>query len=148
MLTTPTMPTTPKKWSVEPCQIFSWIRHWRADSSDKGAKTWFSVYYKCQKSPKKIAFHLPTGGYSLLNLPWRYPRTKAATYKWIGPFRGYFRNAWVLVIYWRSEFNHRKMFGKLNALRQLLACYKFGEIGALVLCALRLPKALKRILCQ
>ena len=24
-----------------------------ADSSDEGAKIWFSGYYKCQKSPKK-----------------------------------------------------------------------------------------------
>ena len=33
-----------------------------ADSSDEGAKIWFSGSYKCQKSPKKIAFDLPTGG--------------------------------------------------------------------------------------
>ena len=33
-----------------------------ADSSDEGAKKWFSGYYKCQKSSKKIDIHLPTGG--------------------------------------------------------------------------------------
>ena len=33
-----------------------------ADSSDEGAKIWFLGYYKCQKSPKKITFHLPTEG--------------------------------------------------------------------------------------
>ena len=50
-----------------------------AESSDEGAKIWLSGYYKCQKSQKKIAFHLPTGGwhaptggYSPLALPWRH----------------------------------------------------------------------------
>ena len=33
-----------------------------ADSSDEGAKIWFSGYYKCQKISEKIAFHLPMGG--------------------------------------------------------------------------------------
>ena len=32
-----------------------------ADSSDEGAKIWFSGYYKCQNL-RKITFHLPTGG--------------------------------------------------------------------------------------
>ena len=38
------------------------IFHRGTDSSDEGAKITFSGYYKCQKSPKKITFHLPTGG--------------------------------------------------------------------------------------
>ena len=33
-----------------------------ADSSDEGAKIWFPEYYKGQKYPKKIVFHLPMGG--------------------------------------------------------------------------------------
>ena len=51
-----------------------------ADSSDEGAKIWFSGYYKCQKSPKKLLFTFRRGlacsdggGYHLLALPWRHP---------------------------------------------------------------------------
>ena len=33
-----------------------------ADSFDEGTKIWFSGYYICQKSPKKMTFHIPTGG--------------------------------------------------------------------------------------
>ena len=32
-----------------------------ASSSDEGAKIRFLGYFDCQKSPKKIVFHLPTG---------------------------------------------------------------------------------------
>ena len=32
-----------------------------ADSSDEGAKRWFSGYYKCQKSPKKSLFTFRRG---------------------------------------------------------------------------------------
>ena len=32
-----------------------------ADSSDEGAKIWFSGYYKCQKSPKKSLFTFRRG---------------------------------------------------------------------------------------
>ena len=32
-----------------------------ADSSDEGAKIWFSEYYKCQKSPKKSLFTFRRG---------------------------------------------------------------------------------------
>ena len=32
-----------------------------ADSSDKGAKIWFSGYYECQKSPKKLCFTFRRG---------------------------------------------------------------------------------------
>ena len=45
-----------------------------ADSSAEGAKIWFLGYYKCQKSPKKIVFHLPTT--TPLALPWRHPLGK------------------------------------------------------------------------
>ena len=32
-----------------------------ADSSDEGAKIWFSGYFKCQKSPKKSLFTFRLG---------------------------------------------------------------------------------------
>ena len=38
-----------------------------ADSSDEGAKIWFSGYYKCQKSPKKSLFTFRRGA-SMLQL--------------------------------------------------------------------------------
>ena len=50
-----------------------------ADSSNEGAKIWFSGYYKCQKSPKKSPFTFrrglacSDGGYIPLALPWRHP---------------------------------------------------------------------------
>ena len=57
-----------------------------ADSSDKGAKIWFSGYYKCQKSPTKSlstfqrgASMLRRGGYSPLALPWRHPLSGLGT---------------------------------------------------------------------
>ena len=40
------------------CQEFS---DGGADSSDEGAKIWFSGCYKCQKSPKKLLFTFPWG---------------------------------------------------------------------------------------
>ena len=49
--------------------IYSMYQGWRqefsdevADSSDERAKIWFSGYHKCQKTQKKIAFDLRTGG--------------------------------------------------------------------------------------
>ena len=51
-----------------------------ADSSDEGAKIWFSGCYKCHKSPKKSLFTcrrgasmLRRGGHIPLALPWRHP---------------------------------------------------------------------------
>ena len=32
-----------------------------ADASDEGAKIWFSGYYRCQKSPKKLLFTFRRG---------------------------------------------------------------------------------------
>ena len=79
-----------RAWGQRPQETFDSVFHtlasnqgWRqefsdggADSSDEGAKIWFSWYYKCQVSEK---FHLPTGrlacsdgGYSPLALPWRH----------------------------------------------------------------------------
>ena len=44
-----------------------------ADSSDEGAKIWFSGYNECQNSPTKSLFTFRRGGYSPLALPWRHP---------------------------------------------------------------------------
>ena len=44
-----------------------------ADSSDEGAKIWFSGYYKCQKSPKKSLFTFRRGAIAPLVLLWRHP---------------------------------------------------------------------------
>ena len=54
------------------------------DSSDEGAKIWFSGYYKCQKSSKKSLFTFRRGASMLrrglqppLALPWRHPCSRA-----------------------------------------------------------------------
>ena len=49
-----------------------------ADSSDDGAKIWFSGYYECQKSPNTSFFTFRRGAcsdgdYSPIVLPWRHP---------------------------------------------------------------------------
>ena len=41
---------------VQPSLFMTWNFPVGADSSNEGAKLWFSVYYKYQKSPQKLFF--------------------------------------------------------------------------------------------